>query len=191
MTTAAEFEAPPQKVTGHPRGLYVLFGSEMWERFSYYGMRALLVLYLVKHLKLRTQGRMPGSSMPRTPGLVYVTPMLGVLSWPTEFLGQRKAILIGGIVMGARAISRTWPLGVAPLAARSGCSSLGMASSSRTSRRWSAISTHRATPGEMGLTRSSIWESTWEPSSPLWPVVPWEKTRTSAGIMDSASRESG
>jgi POT family proton-dependent oligopeptide transporter len=46
MSTLTEFDAPPSKATGHPRGLYVLFGSEMWERFSYYGMRALLVLYL-------------------------------------------------------------------------------------------------------------------------------------------------
>src|SRR4051794_6708190 len=46
-----EFQADlPAKETGHPRGLYVLFGAEMWERFSYYGMRALLVLYLTKHL---------------------------------------------------------------------------------------------------------------------------------------------
>ena len=37
------------EVVGHPRGLFVLFYAEMWERFSYYGMRALLVLYLTKH----------------------------------------------------------------------------------------------------------------------------------------------
>ena len=38
-----------EEVLGHPRGLFVLFYAEMWERFSYYGMRALLVLYLTKH----------------------------------------------------------------------------------------------------------------------------------------------
>ena len=43
---------PGQKMLfGHPKGLYVLFLTEMWERFSYYGMRALLVLYLVQHLR--------------------------------------------------------------------------------------------------------------------------------------------
>ena len=47
-----DFETEPKQLFGHPRGLAFLFATEMWERFSYYGMRALLVLYLVKYLLL-------------------------------------------------------------------------------------------------------------------------------------------
>ena len=45
-------DVEPKQLFGHPRGLSFLFATEMWERFSYYGMRALLVLYLVKHVLL-------------------------------------------------------------------------------------------------------------------------------------------
>ena len=56
MTSTARLEETVGTAKGgHPRGLYVLFGAEMWERFSYYGMRALLVLYLTKHLNYRTR----------------------------------------------------------------------------------------------------------------------------------------
>jgi len=48
----AVFETEPKQLFGHPRGLSFLFATEMWERFSYYGMRALLVLYLVKYVLL-------------------------------------------------------------------------------------------------------------------------------------------
>ena len=57
MTNTAAFEETAgATIGGHPRGLYVLFGAEMWERFSYYGMRALLVLYLTKHLNMARAG---------------------------------------------------------------------------------------------------------------------------------------
>ncbi|WP_435017373.1 peptide MFS transporter [Tundrisphaera sp. TA3] len=86
----------PADEKGHPPGLYVLFGAEMWERFSYYGMRALLVLYLTKHLG---QARASALELYATyTGLVYFTPLLGGYL-ADKFLGQRKAILIGGIVM--------------------------------------------------------------------------------------------
>ena len=95
-TTFAEFEAPPLKETGHPKGLYVLFGAEMWERFSYYGMRALLVLYLTKHLHyVRKDALLLYATYT---SLVYLTPLLGGYL-ADKFLGQRKAILVGGIVM--------------------------------------------------------------------------------------------
>ncbi len=85
----------------HPRGLYSLFFTEMWERFSYYGMRALLVLYLTAAVM---QG---GFGLDRTnaleiyalfTGLVYLTPILGGLL-ADKVLGQRKAIFVGGILM--------------------------------------------------------------------------------------------
>ncbi len=85
----------------HPPGLYTLFFTEMWERFSYYGMRALLVLYL-------TSTYMDGGFGLDRPdaleiyamftGLVYLTPILGGLL-ADKILGQRKAIYIGGVLM--------------------------------------------------------------------------------------------
>ncbi len=97
MSRIDEFDVPPDKTLGgHPSGLYVLFGSEMWERFSFYGMRALLVLYLTKHLKMTDDDA--GAIYGTYTGLVYVTPLLGGFL-ADKFLGQRKAILIGGIVM--------------------------------------------------------------------------------------------
>ncbi len=97
MTNTAAFEetvgAPKQ---GHPTGLYVLFGAEMWERFSYYGMRALLVLYLTKHLKYERKDAL--ALYATYTGLVYLTPLLGGYL-ADRFLGQRKAIMIGGLLM--------------------------------------------------------------------------------------------
>ncbi len=94
MTTSPAID--PSTTTGHPKGLYVLFGSEMWERFSYYGMRALLVLYLTKHL---SYARKDALALYATyTGLFYLTPLLGGFL-ADKVLGQRKAILVGGIVM--------------------------------------------------------------------------------------------
>ena len=80
----------------HPRGLYLLFFTEMWERFSYYGMRAIFVLYMVKALLISKAdaSNIYGSFT----GLVYLTPLLGgYLS--DRFWGNRRSILYGGILM--------------------------------------------------------------------------------------------
>ncbi len=79
-----------------PPGLYVLFFAEAWERFSYYGMRALLVLYMVGHLDFDKNQAL--SVYGTYTGLVYLTPVLGGYL-ADRFLGARKAILIGGIIM--------------------------------------------------------------------------------------------
>ncbi|HWE39364.1 MAG TPA: peptide MFS transporter [Isosphaeraceae bacterium] len=81
---------------GHPKGLYALFFTEMWERFSFYGMRALLVLYLTKALDL-TRADALGVYAVYT-GLVYLTPLIGG-RLADRYLGQRKAVFIGGILM--------------------------------------------------------------------------------------------
>ena len=81
---------------GHPRGLYVLFATEMWERFSYYGMRALLVLYLVDYLRW-APSQASGVYKWYT-SLVYLTPLLGGFL-ADKYLGQRVAIIIGGVLM--------------------------------------------------------------------------------------------
>ena len=81
---------------GHPKGLYVLFFAEMWERFSYYGMRALLTLYLVKHW-LYSDGDATVIYGAYT-SLVYITPVLG--GWLADrYLGQRKAVLFGAVLL--------------------------------------------------------------------------------------------
>ncbi|WP_407403090.1 peptide MFS transporter [Chryseobacterium sp.] len=86
---------------GHPKGLYLLFFTEMWERFSYYGMRAILILYLTKKL---IEGGLGMSEQSATllygyfTGLVYFTPLIG--GWLADkYLGKRLAITIGGITM--------------------------------------------------------------------------------------------
>ena len=86
---------------GHPKGLFLLFGTEMWERFSYYGMRAILVLYLISTVENGGFGWTTSEAL----GLygtftmaVYLTPVLG--GWLADnVLGQRKSIIIGGLTM--------------------------------------------------------------------------------------------
>ena len=79
-----------------PKSLRTLFFTEMWERFSYYGMRALLVLYLVKSQNYSDLDAIHIYAI--YTGLVYLTPIIGgYLS--DRYLGQQKAILIGGITM--------------------------------------------------------------------------------------------
>jgi POT family proton-dependent oligopeptide transporter len=81
---------------GHPRGLYVLFVTEMWERFSYYGMRALFVLFMTKALLLSKE---QGSGIYGDyTGLVYLTPLLGGYV-ADRYWGNRKAIMFGGVLM--------------------------------------------------------------------------------------------
>lgn len=84
------------QVTGHPRGLYLLFFTEMWERFSYYGMRAILVLFLTKQLMMDKafSSEIYGSFT----GLVYLTPIIGGYL-ADRYWGNRKSIIIGGLVM--------------------------------------------------------------------------------------------
>jgi len=81
---------------GHPKGLFVLFFTEMWERFSYYGIRALLILYLTKHFLFgdKEAGLIFGSYA----SLVYAMPVLGGLI-ADRYLGFRKAITFGAILL--------------------------------------------------------------------------------------------
>ena len=81
---------------GHPRGLFVLFFAEMWERFSYYGMRALLIFYLTQHW-LFSDGKSNLIYGAYT-SLVYITPVLGGYL-ADRYLGQRKAVLFGAVLL--------------------------------------------------------------------------------------------
>lgn len=85
----------------HPKGLYTLFYTEMWERFSYYGMRALLTIFLTAELVTGGFGMDRAESLAvygLFTGLVYLTPIIG--GWfADKMIGQRKSIFIGGITM--------------------------------------------------------------------------------------------
>jgi proton-dependent oligopeptide transporter, POT family len=123
--SAASAGAPAGKdeLFGHPRGLGFLFGTEMWERFSYYGMRSLLVLYMVKHLLhpgaaeevvglagLRHALEAVFGPLDVQPfasqiygfytGLVYLTPIFGGLL-ADRVLGHRRTVIIGALLMAA------------------------------------------------------------------------------------------
>jgi len=85
-----------QVKTAHPKGLWVLFGTEMWERFNFYGMRALLTLFLVNSLLMKEEeaSLIYGGFL----GLCYLTPMLGGFV-ADRYLGNRNCILLGGLLM--------------------------------------------------------------------------------------------
>ncbi len=88
----------PEKAgsAAHPKGLYVLFATEMWERFNYYGMRAVLVLFMTKALMFDKvfASNLYGSYT----GLIYLTPLLGGYV-ADRYWGNKRSILAGGIVM--------------------------------------------------------------------------------------------
>ena len=121
MATAAKKNLRDLKIGEHPAGLYVLFFTEMWERFCFYGMRALLVYYMTKMLFLpENVGRVAGHAAVAGAlskvfgemtsqalasqiyglytGLVYLTPIAGGY-FADRFLGQRKTVVIGGVIM--------------------------------------------------------------------------------------------
>jgi POT family proton-dependent oligopeptide transporter len=123
LASAGTVKLKSQKTLfGHPVGLFVLFFTEMWERFSYYGMRALLVLYMTKYLIQHTEAGayVMGFGMLRSTlesfygpmtiqplssriygmytALVYLTPFFGGMLADRVF-GQRKTVLIGGVLM--------------------------------------------------------------------------------------------
>jgi POT family proton-dependent oligopeptide transporter len=120
-TTPPHTNAPEPQLFGHPRGLTYLFSTEMWERFSYYGMRSLLVLYMVKYLlhpgtidgvigfaALRSALESVFGPLDIQPlasqiyglytAFVYLTPILGGYL-ADRFLGQRRTVIIGAVLM--------------------------------------------------------------------------------------------
>lgn len=106
MDNSSNFEGNVSRdktVFGHPVGLFILFFTEMWERFSYYGMRALLVLYLVEEINSDNPGlgwsnAEAGDLYGWYTMLVYITPILGGII-ADKILGFRKAITTGAILM--------------------------------------------------------------------------------------------
>ncbi len=95
-TGLAETGSQSKEFLGHPRGLMVCFLTEMWERFSFYGMRSLLVLYLTQHFLFgdaKAQGLYAAYA-----SLVYLMPVLGGYL-ADRYLGSRKAVTIGAILL--------------------------------------------------------------------------------------------
>jgi POT family proton-dependent oligopeptide transporter len=116
MMSSTAINAPQKELFGHPAGLFVLFFTEMWERFSYYGMRAILVLYLVSE----STGVNPGLGWTNGDALAlygWYTMMVYVMSVPggyiaDKLLGQKKSVLLGGILLAighsTLAIEQMW-----------------------------------------------------------------------------------
>ena len=120
--TAAAVPAKKEGLFGHPKGLYILFFTEMWERFSYYGMRSLLVLYMVNYLFLKPdvgqrvlgfnalKGMLESMFGPLAPqplssqiyglytAFVYLTPFFGGML-ADRVLGQRRTVILGAVLM--------------------------------------------------------------------------------------------
>src|SRR5688500_11477131 len=90
---------PQQTLFGHPAGLFTLFFAEMWERFSYYGMRALLVFYMIKGF-LGYGDSDAYAIYGSYTALVYMTPFFGGMI-ADRLLGSRRAVVLGGLLMAA------------------------------------------------------------------------------------------
>ena len=92
-----------QQLFGHPKGLFYLFFAELWERFSYYGMRALLTLYMVNEFFLNIKDETAREEMSigifaAYGSLVYATPVIGGMI-ADKFIGFKKSIMLGGVLM--------------------------------------------------------------------------------------------
>jgi proton-dependent oligopeptide transporter, POT family len=97
LTAIAAAAAPSRdELFGHPKGVYVCFFTEMWERFSFYGMKALLLLYLLQHHKFGDKSGL--DVLGAYGGLVYCIPVIGGLL-ADRYLGMRKAVIFGGILL--------------------------------------------------------------------------------------------
>ena len=95
MTATAALPASDDFL-GHPKGVYVAFFTEMWERFSFYGMKALLLLYLTKHHLFGDKAGL--DLLGAYGGLVYCVPVVGGLL-ADRWLGMRKAVVFGGVLL--------------------------------------------------------------------------------------------
>jgi len=93
----AKYLEKQQRLFGHPTGIYTLFFAEMWERFSYYGMRALLILYVIKGF-LGYGDRDANAIYGAYTALVYMTPFFGGMI-ADRLLGARTTVVIGGVLM--------------------------------------------------------------------------------------------
>src|SRR5690606_29907180 len=89
---------PTAETRSHPKGLYVLFATEMWERFNYYGMRAILIFFMTQALVFEKSfaSNLYGSYL----SLLYLTPLLGGYI-ADRYWGNKRSIMAGGLLMAA------------------------------------------------------------------------------------------
>ena len=105
VSATADDYSSDDDLFGHPKGLYVCFTTELWERFSFYGMKYLLLLYLTKyHLFSDGAGL---DVLGSYAGLVYALPVIGGLI-ADRYLGMRKSVLFGGILLSLGHILMAW-----------------------------------------------------------------------------------
>src|SRR5262245_66657747 len=102
---AAESTVQRETLFGHPVGLFTLFFAEMWERFSFYGMRALLTFYMIKGF-LRYGDSDAYAIYGAYTALVYMTPFFGGMI-ADRTLGARRAVILGGALMAAGTVMKT------------------------------------------------------------------------------------
>jgi len=118
MTNTLDSELNPldnqQQLFGHPIGLYVLFFTELWERFSYYGMRAILVLFIYSSIE---DGGLGWTKTEALELYGWYTMLVYVMSIPggilaDKMLGQKKTVMLGGLLLclghGILAVQATW-----------------------------------------------------------------------------------
>ena len=98
MTDNLSTSVAPKEFLGHPRGLVICFLTEMWERFSYYGMRALLIFYLTQHFLFSDQSA--SSIYAAYISLVYITPVIGGVV-ADRYIGPVKAVILGSLLLVA------------------------------------------------------------------------------------------
>src|SRR5271168_3059316 len=98
VTVATGLPVALQLARQHPKGLFVLFFAEMWERFSYYGMRGLLIFYLTQHFLMDQQAASGQYGSYAT--LVYLLPLVGGIL-ADRYLGARKAVAFGALLLVA------------------------------------------------------------------------------------------
>src|SRR5436190_19435472 len=97
VSDPATVTAKPQRTfLGHPLGLYFLFFTEMWERFSYYGMRALLMPYMINYFRMLQKDA--SFYYKWYTSLVYLTPLIGGYL-ADRYLGNKRAVIIGAVAM--------------------------------------------------------------------------------------------
>ena len=147
---------------GHPKGLYLLFVTEMWERFSYYGMRALFMLYMVQALLFdkETASQVYGSYT----GLVYLTPLIGGYI-ADRYWGNRRSIVVGALTMAlgqfllflSACYFHEVALAKYLMFCGLGLLILGNGSSSQISRPWWDGSTHPTTTARTRPSPFFIW----------------------------------
>jgi len=116
MSAQLDQSARGKELFGHPVGLFILFFTEMWERFSYYGMRAILVLYITSSVT----GDNPGLGWNESDALAlygWYTMLVYVMSIPggilaDKFIGQKKSVMVGGLILvaghGILAVEQMW-----------------------------------------------------------------------------------